>query len=128
MSNYHYQVTRAGGRDRQGFARIFQICTIECSLKLSVDNYPNHTASYRSCDQLNVRHWFSHNPTMLLVATITAFAIHRYPQHFFKFLTLPLTVVYYKVNYLPVGVRIWFWPNCRIRVFGDMANFSSEIG
>ena len=37
---------------------------------------------------------------------------HRYPQHFLKFLTLPLTVVYYKMNYLPVGVRIWFWPNC----------------
>ena len=54
--------------------------------------------------------------------------IHTYPQHFLKFLTWPLTVVYYKVNYLPVGVRIWFWPNCRIRVFGDMANYSSEIG
>ena len=35
-----------------------------------------------------------------------------------------MTVVYYKVNYLPVGVRIWFWPNCWIRVFGDMAKFS----
>ena len=56
------------------------------------------------------------------------FRAHRYPQHFFKFLTLPLTVVCYKVNYLPAGVRIWFWPNCGIRVFGDMANFSSEIG
>ena len=53
---------------------------------------------------------------------------HTYPQHFLKFLTWPLTVVYYKVNYLPAGVRIWFWPNCGIRVFGDMANFSSEIG
>ena len=54
--------------------------------------------------------------------------LHTYPQHFFKFLTWPLTVVYYKVNYLPVGVRIWFWPNCRIRVLGDTANFLSEIG
>ena len=53
---------------------------------------------------------------------------HTYPQHFLKFLTWPLTVVYYKVNYLPVGVRIWFWPNCRIRVLGDTANFLSEIG
>ena len=60
--------------------------------------------------------------------TLTVNLNHRYPQHFFKFLTLPLTVVYYKVNYLPVGVRIWFWPNCRIQVFGDMVNFSSEIG
>ena len=58
----------------------------------------------------------------------SALQYHRYPQHFFKFLTLPLTVVCYKVNYLPAGVRIWFWPNCGIRVFGDMANFSSEIG
>ena len=39
-----------------------------------------------------------------------------------------MTVVCYNVNYLPAGVRIWFWPNCRTRVFGDMANFSSEIG
>ena len=56
------------------------------------------------------------------------FICHTYPQHFLKFLTWPLTVVYYKVNYLPVGVRIWFWPNCRIRVLGDTANFLSEIG
>ena len=35
---------------------------------------------------------------------------------------------YYKVNYLLVGVRIWFWVNCGSRVFGDIANFSSEIG
>ena len=27
-----------------------------------------------------------------------------------------------------LGVRICFYPNCQIRVFGDMANFSSEIG
>ena len=39
-----------------------------------------------------------------------------------------MTLVYYKVNYLPVGVRIWFWVNCGGRVFGDTANFSSEIG
>ena len=32
------------------------------------------------------------------------------------------------VNYLPVGIRIWFWVNCGGRVFGDTANFSSEIG
>ena len=27
-----------------------------------------------------------------------------------------------------VGVRIWFHPNCQVGVFGDIANFSSEIG
>ena len=49
---------------------------------------------------------------------------HSYPLNFLLYLTM----VCYKVNYLPVGIRIWFWPNCLIRVFGDMANFSSEIG
>ena len=53
---------------------------------------------------------------------------HTYPQHFFKFQTWQMTVVYYKVHYLPGGVRIWFRPNCRVGVFGDMANFASEIG
>ena len=53
---------------------------------------------------------------------------HRYPQHFLKFLTLPLNVVCYKVNYLPAGVRIWFQANCGSRVFGDIADLSSEIG
>ena len=49
---------------------------------------------------------------------------HSYPLNFLLYLTM----VCYNVNYLPVGIRIWFWPNCLIRVFGDMANFSSEIG
>ena len=31
-------------------------------------------------------------------------------------------------SYLPAGVRIWFRANCGVRVFGDMANFPSEIG
>ena len=53
---------------------------------------------------------------------------HTYPLDFLLYMTWSMTVVCYKVNYLPVGIRIWFWPNCRIRVFGDMANFSSEIG
>ena len=53
---------------------------------------------------------------------------HTYPQQFFKFQTWQMTVVYYKVDYLPGGVRIWFRPNCRVGVFGDMANLSSEIG
>ena len=39
------------------------------------------------------------------------------------FMTWLMTVVYYKVNYLPVGVRIWYWENCGGRVFGDKANF-----
>ena len=46
----------------------------------------------------------------------------------FLFWTLQMTVVCFKVNYLPGGVRIWFHPNCRVGVFGDMANLSSEIG
>ena len=52
------------------------------------------------------------------------------PRSFFDIwpMTWSMTVVYYKVNYLPVGVTIWFWPNCRIRVFGDTANSISEIG
>ena len=52
------------------------------------------------------------------------------PRSFFDIwpMTWSMTVVYYKVNYLPVGVTIWFWPNCRIQVFGDTAKFSSEIG
>ena len=54
--------------------------------------------------------------------------LHTYPQHCFKFQTWQMTVVYYEVNYLPEGVRIWFHPNCRVGVFGDMANLSSEIG
>ena len=53
---------------------------------------------------------------------------HTYPLEFLLYMTWSMTVVYYKVIYLPVGIRIWFWPNCQIRVFGDMANFSSEIG
>ena len=53
---------------------------------------------------------------------------HTYPLDFLLYMTWHMTVVCYKVNYLPVGIRIWFWPNCRIRVFGDMAKFSSEIG
>ena len=48
---------------------------------------------------------------------------HTYPLEFLLYVTWSMTVVYYKVNYLPVAIRIWFWPNCRIRVFGDMANF-----
>ena len=39
-----------------------------------------------------------------------------------------MRAVCYKVIYLPEGVRIWFRANCGGRVFGDMANFSSEIG
>ena len=41
-----------------------------------------------------------------------------------------MMVVLKKVNYLTVGVRIWFRVNCRgrVRVFGDTANFSNEIG
>ena len=50
-----------------------------------------------------------------------------YPQQFFKFQTWQMTVVYYKVDYLPGGVRIWFRTNCRVGVFGDMANLSNEI-
>ena len=53
---------------------------------------------------------------------------HTYPLEFLWYVTWSMTVVYYKVNYLPVWVRIWFWPNCRIRVLGDTANFLSEIG
>ena len=53
---------------------------------------------------------------------------HTYPQQFFKFQTWQMTVIYYKVHYLPGGVRIRFHPNCRVGVFGDMANLSSEIG
>ena len=37
-------------------------------------------------------------------------------------------VVCYKVDYLPVGVGIWFQVNCGVRVFGVTAIFSSEIG
>ena len=37
-------------------------------------------------------------------------------------------VACYKVNYLPVGVRIRFRVNCGSRVFGVKANLSSEIG
>ena len=33
-----------------------------------------------------------------------------------------MTVVYYKVHYLPGGVRIWFRSNCRVGVFVNMAN------
>ena len=64
--------------------------------------------------------WWRRSPSL--------FASTQVSPAFLKFLTLPLTVVWYKVNYLPAGVRIWFWPNCGILVFGDMANFSSEIG
>ena len=53
---------------------------------------------------------------------------HSYPLEFLLYMTWPLTVVYYKVNYLPVGIRIWFQVNCGSRVFGDVADFSSEIG
>ena len=40
----------------------------------------------------------------------------------------PMMVAYYKVNYLPVGVRIRFRVNCGSRVFGVRANLSCEIG
>ena len=39
-----------------------------------------------------------------------------------------MMVACYKVNYLPVGVRIRFRVNCGSRVFGVRANLSSEIG
>ena len=93
---------------------------------------PLHTALWvLTCTiiKCNTCFWWSYVLIAIYPDADTACCrLHTYPQHFLKFLTWPLTVVYYKVNYLPVGVRIWFWPNCRIRVFGDMANFSSEIG
>ena len=39
-----------------------------------------------------------------------------------------MMAVYYKVDYLPVGVKIWFQVNCGGRVFGVRAKLSSEIG
>ena len=39
-----------------------------------------------------------------------------------------MMAVCYKVDYLPVGVRILFWVNCGGRVIGVRAKFSSEIG
>ena len=73
--------------------------------------------------------------TLIIKSTLErSFLMKKTPKnHFwnialFTRFNLHMTVVCYKVNYLPVGIRIWFWPNCRIRVFGDMDNFSSEIG
>ena len=42
---------------------------------------------------------------------------HSYPLEFLLYMTWPLTVVYYKVNFLPVGVRIWFQVSCGSQVF-----------
>ena len=36
-------------------------------------------------------------------------------------------MVYHQENHLPVGVRIWFHPNCRIRVFGEKAKKMVKI-
>ena len=54
---------------------------------------------------------------------LVAFSLqkHTYPQQSFKFPTLQMTVLvlqsYSFIYQLPVGVRIWFCPNCRVRVF-----------
>ena len=42
---------------------------------------------------------------------------HTYPLDFLLYMTWSMTVVWYKVNYLPVGIRIWFHPNCWVLGF-----------
>merc|ERR1712218_204686 len=60
------------------------------------------------------------------MTTSLACLVHTYPLEFLLYMTWSMTVVYYKVNYLPVGVRIWFWPNCRVRVFGDRVKMAKN--
>ena len=88
----------------------------------------NHGSNCRK--QTSIR-WgtflFNSNMTYRFVDHITKPA-HTYPLEFLLNMTWPMIVVYYKVNYLPVGVRIWFHPNCRVGVFRDMVNFLNEIG